>query len=174
VGPAPGGHDVGVAGNRGLAPLREPTGYHHCRELDDVVACLLSGTLAGSANRKRQMNAMTRTAIVNRFHDERTARLSELHVALEDGFSGDDVIVRVGGEKAFEAEALRTRLQVGLAGQFTVEVADGDVEVTVEVPGRRITHCQQVTVDGPTWVGISLGERDDVTARISPEPFGYV
>lgn len=100
--------------------------------------------------------------------------MTELHVALEEGFSGDDVVVRVAGEEAFKAKALRTRLQTGFAGAFTVDVAEDDVEITVEVAKRRLRYSQKVTVDGPTWLGISLGDGGAVETRISPEPFGYV
>jgi hypothetical protein len=82
--------------------------------------------------------------------------------------------VRVAGEEAFKAKALRTRLQTGFAGDFSVDVAGDEVEITVEVAKRRIKYSQKVTVDGATWLGISLGGGGDVETRISPEPFGYV
>lgn len=100
--------------------------------------------------------------------------MGELHVNLEEGFSGDDVTVRVAGEKAFEAADLRTRLQVGRAGKFSVDVADGDIDVTIELPGRDILHRFQVPVAGPTYLGISVDQTGDVSVRRSREPFGYV
>ncbi|MEA2684960.1 MAG: hypothetical protein QOE93_155 [Actinomycetota bacterium] len=103
-----------------------------------------------------------------------TFQMAQLHVALEEGFSGDDVTVRVAGKKAFEAKKLRTRLQVGLAGSFDVEVADGHVDIVLELPKRKIVHRHRVTVAGPTFVGISLDETHDVVLRTSSEPFGYV
>ena len=95
-------------------------------------------------------------------------------MALEEGFSGDAVTVRVAGKKAFEARALQTMLQVGLADQFSVDVPDGDVEVSIEAPRRGVAHRQKVAVDGPTYIGISLEETGDVKVRTSSEPFGYV
>ena len=100
--------------------------------------------------------------------------MAELHVALEEGFSGDGVTVRVAGRKAFEADALRTRMQLGLAESFTVDVPDGDVDVTLEVPHRTIVHRQQVLVAGTTYLGFSLGQGGEVEVRTSTEPFGYV
>lgn len=100
--------------------------------------------------------------------------MGELRVSLEEGFSGDDVTVRIAGKTAFKAPELRTRLQIGLADQFTVDVPDGDVDVTIEVPDRGIHHHRNVPVNGSTYVGISVGEMGDVEMRTSSEPFGYV
>jgi hypothetical protein len=99
--------------------------------------------------------------------------LSELHVALEEGFSGDDVTVRVDGTPVFEGRAIETRLQIGLAHSFAAEVPDGQRELVVEVPSRSIVHRQQLTVSGATYVGVSLRERS-AEVRTSSEPFGYV
>ena len=100
-------------------------------------------------------------------------RLSKLHVALQEGFSGDDVTVRVNGKAVFQGRAVKTRLQIGLAHSFDVEVSDGQVELAVEIPSRSMLHREQVEVAGTTYVAVSLGQRE-VELRISSEPFGYV
>ena len=69
----------------------------------------------------------------------------QLQVALEEGFSNDDVTVRVDGEPVFEGRAIQSRLQIGLAQQAVV-------------------------VEGTTYAGVSIGQ-GGVKVRISSEPF---
>ncbi|HEX6568885.1 MAG TPA: hypothetical protein VF015_06965 [Acidimicrobiales bacterium] len=98
--------------------------------------------------------------------------MTELAVVLEEGFDGDEVAVRVGDEVVFAEEAVTTRPQVGYARRFTVDVPDGDVDVSIELPSRDVTASFPVTVSGDTNVGISLDD-DQVTHRTSDEPFWY-
>ncbi|HEV3364215.1 MAG TPA: hypothetical protein VG795_08760 [Acidimicrobiia bacterium] len=97
---------------------------------------------------------------------------AELHIALEEGFFDEEVVVRVGSHEAFRSETVRTRLQIGLATSFSVSVEDSPVTVEIELPRRGVHHRETVVVDGATWLGISL-ENGDVVVRRSPEPFGY-
>ncbi len=99
--------------------------------------------------------------------------MSQLHIALEEGFSGDDVTVRVQGKPVFEGRAVKTRLQIGLAHSFATDVPEGEVDVELEIPSRGVHHTEQVTVSGTTYVGVSLEERG-VRMRTSSQPFGYV
>jgi hypothetical protein len=99
-------------------------------------------------------------------------RTPQLHIALEEGFFDEEVVVRVGGREAFRSEAVRTRLQIGLAASFSVDVEVSSVSVEIELPKRGVHHSETVAVDGPTWLGISLDD-GDVVVRRSREPFGY-
>lgn len=99
--------------------------------------------------------------------------LSQLHIALEEGFSGDEVTVRVQGKPVLEGRAVTTRLQIGRAHAFATEVPEGDVDLEVEVPSRSIHHAEQVKVSGTTYVGVSIGQHG-LELRSSSQPFGYV
>jgi hypothetical protein len=59
-----------------------------------------------------------------------------LLVALEDGFLGDRVEVRVGGREALRLEGVSTKRLTGLAETHEVEVERGAVPVEVRVEGR--------------------------------------
>ncbi len=100
--------------------------------------------------------------------------VASLHVALEEGFDGEEVVVLVDGREAFSGAAVRTRLQIGLAKSFDVEVAAGGhtVECRLTTRGRAVAH--HVEVAGATWVGVSLARDGDALWRVSSEPFGYV
>jgi len=78
----------------------------------------------------------------------------------------------VGDEVVVIEDSVTTRPQVGYAQRFTVDVPDGDIDVTVEVRSRDATTSFPVAVSGGTHVGISLDD-DQVTHRTSDEPFRY-
>jgi hypothetical protein len=98
--------------------------------------------------------------------------MTELAVVLEEGFDGDEVAVRLGDDVVFTADMVTTRPQVGYAQRFTVDVPDGDVDVTVDVRSRGATTSFPVSVSGETHIGVSLKD-DQVTHRTSDEPFWY-
>jgi hypothetical protein len=99
-----------------------------------------------------------------------------LHIALQDGFTGESVIVRVNGAKVFQQPAVRTRFQIGLAERFEVEVATPVAEVEVEVPakGRRSLISVPFDIPEKRWLGISIGADGTLTHQIAKEDFGYV
>ena len=94
-----------------------------------------------------------------------------LTIALEDGFDGDEVIVRLDGDVVVEAEAARSDVRIGLAYALDVPRPPGDFVLDVSVPGRglRVRHA---VAAGTTSVGISL-DGDDVVVRASSMPYGY-
>lgn len=100
--------------------------------------------------------------------------LASLHVALEEGFDGEEVVVLVDGREVFSCAAVRTRLQIGLAKSFDVEVAPGRHAVECRLTTRGRTVARRVEVAGATWVGVSLARDGDARWRVSSEPFGYV
>lgn len=96
-----------------------------------------------------------------------------LHIALEDGFTGDDVIVRVDGHEVVRPQ-VQTRWQIGLADSFELESDDRSCHVEVEVPARGAATALDVEADDEIWLGVSISADGDLTPRVSPEPFGYV
>jgi hypothetical protein len=97
-----------------------------------------------------------------------------LHVAFQEGFSGDQVVARLNGEEIFRKSGMKTRLQTGFADSVEVEAPDGPATLAIELPDRNISQSIPITVSGPTYVGISLSSNAQVTHKISQEPFGYV
>lgn len=96
-----------------------------------------------------------------------------MHIALEEGFDGEDIVIRVDGEQVFHGEDVRTRYQIGLAAMVDVTVDDGPAEVEIDLPGRGSTRTLTVDVNGELWVGLSLQDGDRLEERISSETFRY-
>ncbi len=95
-----------------------------------------------------------------------------LSIALQDGFTGEEVVVRVDGDEAERTEA-RTAWEISFATSFEVEVSAGDHVIEIEIPHRGIQSEHRVEVHGPLWVGISVQDAT-VIWRDSFEPFGYL
>lgn len=98
--------------------------------------------------------------------------MTTLTVVLEEGFDGDDVAIRCAGDVVFSSDAVTTRPQVGVARRFTVDVPEGDVELSVDVPSRGTSADVHVEARDGTHVGISI-VGDQVVHRSAGEPFRY-
>ena len=99
--------------------------------------------------------------------------MATLHVALQEGFLDDTVSIHVGGREVFRRESMRTRLQTGYADSYEMDVADGPLEVRIEVPSQHLASTLTVDVSGAAYLGVSI-IAGTIRVRPSREPFGYV
>jgi len=99
--------------------------------------------------------------------------MASLHIALEEGFEGDVVVVRVNGSEVYDNQDVKTRLQIGLADSFDTSVGRGKAQIEIAVPTRKLTEKVSVDVDDRIFLGASL-QGDSIRCRVSKEPFGYV
>lgn len=95
-----------------------------------------------------------------------------LTIALQDGFTGDAVIVRVDGETAIDQPSVRTDQRVGLAYAVEVPGADDVVTLEVRVPARGLHATADVDTRSGPHIGISVLD-DELVVTTSPVPFGY-
>lgn len=97
-----------------------------------------------------------------------------LHTALQDGFNGDEVIMRVAGREVFRQPAVRTRTQIGLAATQDIAVDSGSVAIEVALPQRHIAQNLSLQVTKDTYLGLSVLPDGSLRHVVSDEPFGYV
>ena len=98
-----------------------------------------------------------------------------LHIALQEGFVHDAVVVNIDGAQAFEGDDVSTRTQIGLAAVFDVAAASGAHSIEVALPNRgTLSHVHSFVVDGDTWLGVSLTHDRQFDIRVSHAPFGYL
>jgi len=98
--------------------------------------------------------------------------VANLHVALQDGFDGDTVVVRVDGRTVYRRVGVRTLTQISRADAFDVEI-DGPVSVEISLPDRALSTVVSVP-ERPegAYLGVSV-LHDALVHRLSAEPFGY-
>lgn len=96
-----------------------------------------------------------------------------LHIALEEGFSGDAVLLRVDGRTVFDRQDVRTRTQIGLAAKCEVPLAVGEHTVEILLPQRQLSRAIPVSLDRDTFLALSVNDQSVEAPRISTEPFFY-
>lgn len=99
--------------------------------------------------------------------------MAQLHVALQDGFEDETVVIRVAGREAFRKDNVRTKLQIGFAESFEMNVEEGSVNLETELPTKGLSKSIDLQVTNMVHVGVSL-IAGQIKYRISQEPFGYV
>ncbi|WP_205511799.1 hypothetical protein [Longitalea arenae] len=100
--------------------------------------------------------------------------MPNMHVAFQEGFENDTVIVWFDDDEVFRKEHLKTRMQTGKAASFDLPGKTGPHILRITVINRN-THLNiPVTVSGTDlYVGISLTQDGHITHTLSNEPFRY-
>ena len=99
--------------------------------------------------------------------------MSLLQIALQEGFEDETVVIRAAGEEVFRKDNVRTKLQIGFADSFEVNVEGSPITIEIDLPARNLTESIEVQAPNTVYLGLSLiGGK--IRHRISSEPFGYV
>lgn len=98
--------------------------------------------------------------------------MAVLHIALEEGFSDDEVAVSVDDTEVLNRADVSTRMQLGLADAVDATVEPG--RHVVAVTARGASRSIDVEVEEELFVGISLSRSGAIEHRTSDRPFGYV
>ena len=117
-------------------------------------------------------------AACTRQHDSgRPAASSEilamLHVALQEGFDADSVLVRLNDKPIYENSDVTTDLRISRADVVEVPLGDGPLRLSVSLPDRDISGSVVVQGKSTVYVGVSV-TGDLVEFTVSDEPFGYM
>jgi len=98
-----------------------------------------------------------------------------LHVALQDGFDDDAVVVRIDGREVYREDDVVTDTRISLADSFEVEASGAPALLEVELPARHVRDSFQLPppAGGEIYVGVSFLE-GSLQFRASARPFGYV
>jgi hypothetical protein len=96
----------------------------------------------------------------------------QIHLALQDGFDGDDVVLRVAGSEAYRGENITTRTQISHAADMQLEVPDHPFTLEVDVPTRGVRESLQI--DPHDHANVTLSLRDGRVVAEFPEQIGFV
>jgi hypothetical protein len=91
-----------------------------------------------------------------------------LHVALQEGFDNDNVVIRLNDEPIYE-----TDLRIGRADAVDVPLMEGRLRLSVSLPDRNMSGSVVVQGTDAVYVGVSV-EGDTVEFTVSDQPFGYL
>lgn len=98
--------------------------------------------------------------------------MTPLHIALEDGFDGDTVVLLVDGEEVFREEGITTRTQISLAESLELDVRPGPLRLRIDVPSQGVEQTFEVDAGRHPFVGLSL--REGVVQARLPEQLGHL
>jgi hypothetical protein len=96
-----------------------------------------------------------------------------LKVDLQDGFAGDLVIAKVNDNEVFRKEGITTRLTLGLADSFEVDIAEGKIKIDVTLPMKDVFGTILLEMSGPVFLGVSV-EDHRISFKRSEVMFFYL
>lgn len=96
-----------------------------------------------------------------------------LHIALQDGFRNDTVVVRVNQREVYRRTGVSTNLAISRADAFEVEVEEGAVRVEVELPGRNRSGAVSLEPAQTPYLAVEIAPEGSLLLTPSAEPFRY-
>lgn len=99
--------------------------------------------------------------------------MSLLHIAFQNGFEDDLVILQIDGREVFQKEGLKTNLLLGYADSIEVQVPEGSVEVKLILPLKNLSEIIELKLSADAYLGLSI-HNNKVDYIVSKKPFGYL
>ena len=96
-----------------------------------------------------------------------------LHIALQDGFDEEPVVVLVDEEEVYRRDEVQTDYRIGLADSFEMPLPASPFTVTVRLPARSLTDAITLDADATVYVGVSCQD-GALLFQTSEQPFGYL
>jgi hypothetical protein len=105
--------------------------------------------------------------------------MAQLQIALQEGFADDEVVVFVDDREVYRRNDVTTRMQIGLADSFEVELRDSPAAAPPGTPShirvtvRGIEATADVRPEETPYIAVSISD-NVVEIRASMNPFGYL
>jgi len=96
-----------------------------------------------------------------------------LHVALQEGFDNDNVMMRLNEEPIYESVGVTTDLRISRADAVDVPLREGRLRLSVSLPDRDLSGSLVIQGTNTIYVGVSV-QSDAVEFTVSDRPFGYM
>ena len=97
-----------------------------------------------------------------------------LHVALQNGFLGDEVVVRLNGREVFRKKGVKTETQIGLGDLFQIDVTKGAVALETCLLDQGISDVFEFVLSRPLHVGVNLDPEAGFRYVVQYVPFRYM
>ena len=98
---------------------------------------------------------------------------SMLHVALQEGFDNDRVLISLNDKSIYDKVGVNTDLRISRADAVEVPMGEGPLRLDVSLPDRDLTGSLVIRGKNTVYVGISV-TAELVEFTVSDEPFGYL
>jgi hypothetical protein len=96
-----------------------------------------------------------------------------LSIILQEGFTDDLVTITIDGNEVFRKDLVKTRLALGVATSFSLDMPAGMVRVGIHLPRRNLTETIPVRLAEPVYLAVSVVD-GSLKHWFSREPFRYM
>lgn len=97
-----------------------------------------------------------------------------LHIALQDGFRNDTVVVRINQREVYRNRAVTTNLAISRADAFDVTVEGNPARVEVEVLTRNRSAAISLDPTQTPYLAVQITPEGSLSLAPSAEPFRYM
>jgi hypothetical protein len=98
--------------------------------------------------------------------------MAKLGLHLQEGFSDDEIVIKINGKERMRREKVSTRRVLGLAEHVEIDVDDGPLSIEVSMPAHGLEKRVELEASDKVYVGISRAG-DDLRVITRKTPFGY-
>ena len=98
--------------------------------------------------------------------------MSKLHVDFQEGFTHDEIDLRINEQERFHKEGVTTNRLLGLASSAEIEVPNGRVTIEIKIPTKNLAKTISLETSGSEYLGVSI-EKGSIEHIVSKNPFGY-
>jgi hypothetical protein len=98
--------------------------------------------------------------------------MSKLRVDFQEGFTNDEIDLRLNGQELLKKAGVTTNRLLGLASSAEVEVPNGRVTIEITIPTKNLAKTISLESSGSEHLGVSI-ENGRIEHIVSQQPFGY-
>jgi len=96
-----------------------------------------------------------------------------LHLAFQEGFEDDIVVVRIDGKEIYRKEHVTTRYQINYADSFELNVEEESVNVEILIPAKELSKKFSVKIANAVYVKV-LVRKGEIKYYVSDKPLRYL
>ena len=95
-----------------------------------------------------------------------------LHIALQEGFTGEPVAITIDGREIYRKDQVRTRPQIGHADTIETTHDAGPARIEIRARGTSSTITESLT--GDLYLAVSIATDGRIAHHASTQPFRYM
>ncbi len=99
--------------------------------------------------------------------------MTQITIDLQEGFENDTVVIRMNGQEVLMHENVSTRLQIGLADRFELQLSQGSNMIDIELPVKKIKIKKEADLKIDQYWGVTYHAEGRLTIREQPHEFWY-
>jgi|SRR5687767_8783656 hypothetical protein len=98
---------------------------------------------------------------------ETNKKSSVVKFDFQHGFANDTIILKVNGKEVLKKDGISSDLRISLAGSFTLDVPNGQINLEIIVPTKNLSSSQTIMIDSEgKYVGISIINSETKNPRL--------